>query len=83
MSPTGRSYNGSAGYNTAGSYGYTSMSHSSADYSQGTQLGVTAGVTIPTVCCLQRKAQCRTIFVFMIEWACFALLCRRFHLVSI
>ena len=34
MSPTGRSYTGS-GYNAAGTYGYTSMSHSGTDYSQG------------------------------------------------
>ncbi|XP_067928730.1 transcription factor COE3-like [Watersipora subatra] len=34
MSPTGRGYTAS-GYNSTGSYGYTSMSHSGTDYPQG------------------------------------------------
>ena len=37
MSPTGRAYNG---YNTAASYGYTTMTHSASDYTQGMQLQI-------------------------------------------
>ena len=37
MSPTGRAYNG---YNSAASYGYTTMTHSASDYTQGMQFQI-------------------------------------------
>ena len=51
MSPTGRAYNG---YNTAASYGYTTMTHSASDYTQGMQLQfiTLARMVLDKICCV-------------------------------
>lgn len=51
MSPTGRSYSGS-GYNTAGSYGYTGMNHSSTDYSQGMSMATAQSASLQALTAL-------------------------------